>query len=94
MLGFIVSTIGFMFNPLKVEAILQLPPPCIVPRLQRLQGKANFLRRFIARDAEITKGFMHLLKKGIPLHWDEASQCSFEALKCPLTSAPLLQPPN
>jgi hypothetical protein len=59
-----------------------------------LQGKANFLRRFIANYAEITKGFMHLLKKDIPFHWEEATQRSFAALKHALTSTPLLQPPN
>jgi hypothetical protein len=86
--------IGIMVDPLKVEAIVQFPPPCTVPQLQSLQGKANFLRRFIANYAEITKGFMHLLKKGVPFHWDEATQCSFEALKHTLTSSPLLRPPN
>jgi hypothetical protein len=64
------------------------------PQLQSLQGKVNFLRCFIANYAEITKGFMCLLKKGVPFYWDEAAQCSFEALKCALTSAPLLWPPN
>jgi hypothetical protein len=54
----------------------------------------NFLQRFIANYAEITKGFMRLLKKGIPFCWDEAAQCSFEALKCALTSASLLYPPD
>jgi hypothetical protein len=37
---------------------------------------------------------MCLLKKGVPLCWDEAAQCSFEALKRALTSAPLLSPPD
>jgi hypothetical protein len=32
-LGFIVSTIRIMVNPLKVEAILQFPPPSTVPQL-------------------------------------------------------------
>jgi hypothetical protein len=54
----------------------------------------NFLWHFITNYAEITKGFMRLLKKGVPFHWDEASQCSFEALKHALTFAPLLRPPN
>jgi hypothetical protein len=90
LLGFIVLTIGIMVDPLKVEAILQLPPPCTVPQLQSLQGKANFLWRFIANYAEITKGFMRLLKKGVPFHWDEDAQHSFKALKCTLTFAPLL----
>jgi hypothetical protein len=66
LLGFIVSTTGIMVDPLKVEAIIQLPPPHTILQLQSLQGKANFLRHFIANYAEITKGFMHLLKKDVP----------------------------
>jgi hypothetical protein len=71
-----------------------LPRPCTVPQLQRLQGKANFFRHFITKYAEITKGFMCLLKKGVPFCWDEAAQRSFEVFKCSLTSAPLIWPPN
>jgi hypothetical protein len=95
LLGFIVSTTGIMVDPLKVEAIIQLPPPpCTILQLQSLQGKANFLRRFIANYAEITKGFMRLLKKDVPFYWDDAAQCSFDTLKHALTIAPLLRPPN
>jgi hypothetical protein len=94
LLGFIISTTGIMVDPLKVEAIIQLPPPRTILKLQSLQSKANFLRRFIANYAEITKGFMHLLKKDVPFFWDEATQCSFDALKHALTTAPLLRPPN
>jgi hypothetical protein len=94
LLGFIVSTTGIMVDPLKVEAIVQLPPPRTILQLQSLQGKDNFLRRFITNYAEITKGFMRLLKKDVPFHWDDVAQHSFEALKHALTTAPLLQPPN
>jgi hypothetical protein len=37
---------------------------------------------------------MCLLKKDVPFLWDEVTQRSFEALKCTLTSTPLLQPHN
>jgi hypothetical protein len=37
---------------------------------------------------------MHLLKKDVPFHCDEATQHSFNALKHALTTAPLLRPPN
>jgi hypothetical protein len=83
-----------MVDPLKVEAIIQLPPPRTILQLQILQGKANFLQRFIANYAEITKGFMHLLKKDVPFYWDDTAQCSFDALKHALTTAPLLRQPN
>jgi hypothetical protein len=94
LLGFIVSKTWIMVDPLKVEAIVQFPPPCTIPQLPSLQGKLNFIRRFTATYAEITKGFMHLLKNGVPFCWDEATQSSFEVLKCALMSAPLLRPPD
>jgi hypothetical protein len=83
-----------MVDPLKVEAIVQLPPLCTIPQIQSLQGKTNFLRRFIANYAKITKGFMRLLKKGVPLCWGEVVQHSFEEMKHTLMSTHLLQPPN
>jgi hypothetical protein len=94
LLGFIISTMGIMVDSLKVEAIVQLPPPRTILQLQSLQGKANFLRHFISNYAEITKGFMHLLKKDVPFLWDEVAQRSFDALKHALTTAPLLRPLN
>jgi hypothetical protein len=36
LLGFIISTIGIMVDPLKVEAIIQLPPPRTILQLQSL----------------------------------------------------------
>jgi hypothetical protein len=71
-LGFIVLTTGIMVDPLKVEVIVQFPSPCTIPQLQSLKG-IFFLRRFITNYADITKGFMCLLKKDIPFHWDEAA---------------------
>jgi hypothetical protein len=62
LLGFLVSKTGIMVDPLKVEVILQLPSPCTIRQLQGLQGKSNFIRRFIVNYANITKGFMRLLK--------------------------------
>ena len=61
-LGFLVSKTGIMVDPLKVEAILWLPPPHTIWQLQGLHGKDNFLRLFIVNYANITKGFMRLLK--------------------------------
>jgi hypothetical protein len=63
LLGFIVSNQGFRVDPLKVEAILNLPPPSTLCQLQSLQGKANFLHRFIPNYTDITRGFTRLLKK-------------------------------
>ena len=67
-------------DPLKVEAIVNIPPPCSIRKLQILQGKYNFLRRFIVNYAKIIKGFMRMLKRDTQFVWDETAQLSFEAL--------------
>ena len=81
-------------DPLKVEATVNLPPPRSIKKLQSLQGKSNFIQRFIVKYAKITNGFMCLLKQDTPFVWDETAQLAFEALKKALLSAPLLHPPD
>jgi hypothetical protein len=65
-----------------------------IRQLQSLQGKENFLRGFVPNYANIMKGFMHLLNKGVPFYWDKATQHSFDALVKSLVSTPLLSPPD
>ena len=66
LLGFIVSKDGICIDPLKIEAILALPAPTNITKLQSLQGKENFLCRFVYNYTERTHGFMRLLKKYTP----------------------------
>jgi hypothetical protein len=47
LLSFVVSKDGIRVDPLKIKVIIALPPPNNLTQLQNLQGKANFLRRFI-----------------------------------------------
>jgi hypothetical protein len=94
LLGFIVSRQGIQVDPLKVEAILNLPPPSTLFQLQSLQGKENFFLRFIPNHAEITHGFTRLLKKGSEFVWDTIANNAFEALKLSLMHALLLFPPD
>jgi hypothetical protein len=94
LIGFILSIHGIRVDPLKVEAIINLPPPSTLRQIQSLQGKANFLHHFIPNYVELTKGFTRLLKKGYKFVWDNIANKSFEALKLALTSKPLLFPPD
>ena len=71
LLGFIVSKKGIRVDPLKVDAILQLSPLRNIRHLQCFQGMENFLRRFIVNFANLTRGFMRLLKKDTTFCWDE-----------------------
>jgi hypothetical protein len=92
LLGFFLSTKGIMVYPLNIEAIVQLSPPCTIPQIQSIQRKDNFLRNFVTNYVEITKGFICLLKKGVPFYWDEEAQFSFKELKHAMTFSPLLNP--
>ena len=64
--GCILSKDGIHIDPLNIQAILTLPAPTNVTKLQSLQGKENFLRCFICNYAEKTYVFMRLLKKDTP----------------------------
>ena len=44
--------------------------------------------------ANLTKGFMRMLKKDTPFYWDEWAQVSFDALEKSLALAPMLIPPD
>ena len=55
LLGCVVSKSDIHVDPSKVEAIINLPPPSTLCQLQSLQGKANFLHRFIPNYAELKK---------------------------------------
>ena len=54
----------------------------------------NFLWIFIVSFANLTIGFIRLLKKNTTFCWDEWAQESFDAVKRVLASAPVLSPPN
>ena len=79
---------------IRVEAILQMSPPHNIRHLQCLQGMENFLQIFMVNFANLTKGFIRLLKKDTPFNWDERAQDSFDALKRALASTPVLSPPD
>ena len=93
LLGFIVSKEGIRVDPLKVEAILQLSPPRNIRHLQYLQGMENFLPRFVVNFANLTKGFMRLLKKDTTFCWERAQE-SFDALNKALASPPMHSLPD
>jgi hypothetical protein len=66
---------------LKVEDILNLPPPSMLCQLQSLQGKENVLHRFIPNYTELTKGFTWFPKKGYEFVSDDTVNKAFEDLK-------------
>jgi hypothetical protein len=77
-------------DPLKVQAIIEIPPPQNLCQLQSLQGKTNFLWRFVPEYSTRTHSFLRLLCHDIPFHWDKHAQKSFDDIKMVLSNAPLI----
>ena len=71
LLGFVVSKDDIWIDPLKIATILDLPAPTNLLELQILQGKENFLHRFVCNFVEKTHSYMRLLKKNTPFFWDD-----------------------
>ena len=71
LLGFVVSKDGILIDPLKIATILALPAPTNLLKLQSLQGKENFLHRFVCNFTEKMHGYMCLLKKVTPFFYDD-----------------------
>ena len=94
LLGFVVSKDGIWIDPLKIATILALPTPKNIVELQILQGKENFLRRFVCNLIEKMHGYMRLLKKDTSFFWDDLSQQDFDNMKHALTHSPVLHPPD
>jgi hypothetical protein len=94
LLGFIISQSGITMDPLKVQAITEIPPPRNLRQLQSLQEKANFLWHFVPNYATRAHGFLRLLRHDIPFHWDEHAQKEFGDLKMALSNTPLISAPD
>ena len=89
-----ISNKGIIINPLKVQKIMNMHAPSSLVQLQRLQGKANFLWWFVPNYVELTKWFTHILKKGVPFHWDNETYKFWCPEICIGSSISTIPPPN
>ena len=87
-----VSKDGIHIDQLKIATILALPGPTNIVELQILQGKENFLLRFVCSFVEKMHGYMHLLKKNTQLFWDDEAQQAFDNIKHALNHSPMIHP--
>ena len=90
LLGHIIPKDGIWIEPMRIEAILQIPHPWNIKELQAFLGKINFLRTFISNLAELIRLLNNMLKKYLNIKWTLQAKKSFEDIKLALTQTPVL----
>ena len=89
-----VSSSGIKVDPIKIRAILEMPPPKTEKEIRGFLGKLQYISKFIARLTTTCEPILKLLKKGEPKEWIEDCQKAFEAVKEYLSNPPILAPPK
>ncbi|KAM1759983.1 hypothetical protein ACFX12_002907 [Malus domestica] len=93
-LGHIISEEGIEVDKSKVDLVRHLPSPTSVREVRSFLGQAGFYRRFIKDFSKIAQPQCRLLQKDVAFEFDDACSTAFKQLKEPLTSAPIITPPN
>ncbi|XP_070007471.1 uncharacterized mitochondrial protein AtMg00860-like [Nicotiana sylvestris] len=94
LLGFVVSRRGIEFDPSKVKAIQELPPPKNKKDVMSFLGRLNYISRFIAQSTVICEPIFKMLKKDVATKWTDDSQKTFDRIKEYLSTPPVLVPPE
>lgn len=94
LLGHIVSANGVKIDPKRVEAIQKLSLPRSKKDIQSFIGTINFIRRFIANFAELTKHITCMLKKNSEVKWTDQAKNYFHSIKEAIMTAPILISPD
>nr|XP_027122183.1 uncharacterized protein LOC113739139 [Coffea arabica] len=92
LLGFIVSKKSIEIDPTKIKAIRDMPVPKTQKDAKSFLEKINFIGRFIAQLTATCEPLFKLLKKNVPLHWNEECQQAFDKIKDYLLHHPILVP--
>ncbi|XP_027157539.1 uncharacterized protein LOC113759173 [Coffea eugenioides] len=94
LLGFIVSKKGIEIDPAKIKAIRDMPVPKTQKDVKSFLGKINFIGRFIGQLTATCEPLFKLLRKNVPLYWNEECQQAFDKIKDYLLHPPVLVPPK
>ena len=95
-LGYIVDEHGVHVDTTKIKAIRDWLTPKTLTELRNFLGLANIYHRFVFGLSHIAWGFSQVTKGGgkAKFVWFESQQKSFEELKHPLCSTPILSLPD
>ena len=90
-IGHVATADGLRVDPKKVQAIMEMPPPCDVAAIQRLLGLAQYLSKFLPHLSDITKPLRELTQKEVTWAWEGPQEQALEELKKAVSSTPVLR---
>ena len=78
----------------QLDAINNFPRPKTIKQCKSFCGIVNYLSLFCKDLQKLLSPIYHLTKKGIPFHWTEIQEQSFNAIKQRLVESPVLALPT
>ena len=89
--GHVLTREGIKPDPMRIQAITDMPVPGDKPAVQRFLGMVGYVHKFIPHMSEIAKPLRVLLGKNVAWHWQSEQNNALENLKNKLKNAPVLQ---
>ena len=90
-MGFLLTPEGVVPDPLKVEAIQDMPAPEDKKAVKRLLGTVQYLSKFVPQLSEVCEPLHRLTDKDTGWCWESSHQEAFETIKQLLSTAPTLR---
>lgn len=89
-LGYVLNKTGLKKTPEKIKAIIDVPLPTDIQKLQSFLGLVNYYRNFVPNASSILNPLYGLLKKGTKWSWDREHNDAFIEIKNILASDQVL----
>ena len=90
-MGQLFTSDGLKPDPMKVDAIANMPRPDDKKAVQRLLGCVNYLARFMPKLSEVSEPLRKLTEKNVMFMWESQQEEAFQAIKNMITTAPVLK---
>ena len=84
-LGHVVSALGVLVDPKKVEAVMSWERLKSIFEIRSFLGLAGYYRRFIKDFSWLATPMTRLTRKGAKFEWDDLCEKAFQELKRRLT---------